>query len=153
MGKVISLNSLQPLRDPKIRKILVVYFGLVAVLGVSVHWGTQTYLRNLDELARHSPDQVLQQAAWVMKGLAILLGGFCLSVAYFLFRPFRQAMTTRRLPQTGVWHFWGFQEMPAHRAVLMGKIGLALCGLLALCGVVAPFLMWWIVESLMARFS
>jgi len=124
--------------------------GIGMILGIGVYWGTQSYLVEFHKLAIHSPSEAINQAAWMLKALGIAVSVFCFIAAYVFFRLCRQAIRTHQMPPPGPWSWGALQVLVGKQAVLRGQIGLVLCGLLILCGIVVPIFMWRIVESLRA---
>lgn len=124
--------------------------AVIVLLGAGLIWAVQRYLRALDVLAATSPDDAITRAGVSLKILAGVLGGLAIGTALYTARSCARVLAAQQIPPPGAWVFGNPTIISGNRAVLWGRVGYVLAGLLAIIGAAFTYMMFQFVDLMMS---
>lgn len=124
--------------------------ALIAAFGVALVWAVQRYLQELDRLAARSPDAAVLRAGISLKVLAVVMGILAIGTALHTARSCARVLAAKQIPPPGAWVLGTPTLVTGERAVMWGRIGYVLAGILAILGAVVTYLMWQFVDLMMS---
>jgi len=107
-------------------------------------------VRSLDVLAATSPDLAIARAGTTLKGLGVIMGVLAIGTSLYTARSCARVLAHRQIPPPGSWVMGGPKVIYGTRAVIWGRVGYALAGLLAILGGSFTYLIWQFVDLMMA---
>lgn len=124
--------------------------ALIVGFGVALIWAVQRYLQALDLLAARSPDAAILRAGISLKVLALVMGVLAIGTAVHTARSCARVLAAKQIPPPGAWVLGTPTIISGERAVMWGRVGYVLAGLLAIMGAVITYLMWEFVDLMMS---
>ncbi|MGD8327811.1 MAG: hypothetical protein PVJ49_00160 [Acidobacteriota bacterium] len=124
--------------------------AVIVLGGLGMIWGVQRYLHALDVQASTSPDAAIARAGVALKFLAMVLGTLAVATALYTARSCARVLAARQIPPPGAWVLGTPTIITGGRAVIWGRVGYVLAGLLAIMGVMVTYMMWEFVNLMMS---
>lgn len=121
----------------------------IVALGAILIVGIEQYVRSLDVLAATSPEAAIARAGTMLKVLGLVMGVLAIGTALYTARSCARVLAHRQLPPPGSWVLGGPKVIYGTRAVVWGRVGYALAGLLAILGGSFTYLIWQFVDLMM----
>lgn len=124
--------------------------AVILLLGLGLIWAVQRYLNALDVMAARSPDAAILRAGISLKVLAVVMGVLAIGTALHTARSCARVLAAKQIPPPGAWVLGNPSLISGERAVMWGRIGYVLAGLLAIMGGLITYLMWEFVDLMMS---
>ncbi len=126
---------------------LAAFFALAIIGGTFLMLATQAYLAELEELAKHSPDEALTKTVRLFKLVVGAMAVSAIAAGVYVARYSRRIIDARRWPPPGTWVFKDRGEIFGERAVWIGRVGLIGAVVLALSGIALVLITWRLLEQ------
>ena len=141
---------IRSIRDPAVWAPFAAAVLIGPLLGVCLHLGVASYLRDLQELSTSDPGAAAAAAERTLRGLAWFLTGFVLLFSALLGRSCQLGLRQGRMPPLGWWSLGAYRVATGATARRLGYVGLALAALLGLLGIALPFIVDHFIEALLS---
>jgi uncharacterized membrane protein len=124
--------------------------AVIVVLGGVMIVALESYVRSLDVLAATSPDAAIARAGTTLKVLGLIMGVLAMGTSLYTARSCARVLAHRQIPPPGSWVLGGPTVIHGTRAVIWGRVGYVLAGVLAIMGGAFTYLIWQFVDLMMA---
>lgn len=124
--------------------------AVIVLLGAGLIWVVQRYLRSLNIMAGTSPDEAIARAGISLKVLAVVTGVLAVGTAVYTARSCARVLAHKQMPAPGAWVIGNPTVIVGTRAVVWGRVGYVLAGLLGIMGIAFTYMMWQFVDLMMS---
>ena len=146
----LNEHGVRTFSGPSVWASLAGSSALIVAFGVALVWAVQRYVHALDLMAARSPDAAILRAGISLKVLAAVMGLLAIGTALHTARSCGRVLAAKQIPPPGAWVLGNPTLISGDRAVLWGRVGYILAGVLAIVGAVITYLMWQFVDLMMS---